>query len=526
MTVLTPGFALPAGDEWRSWPVEKKRKLRRRLAAERARQRMRFWRRYARYKQLPPDDPRHGLEQWLPDERGQMQYVSPCQCRLHVEDGGLWTPDQDWLIWLIMSGRGFGKTWVGSAWLAEQALTFPNSAWACIGPTYSDTRRICIEGSTGLMQAFAKEEVVNYRRNDLEIELVNGSIIYGFSADRPDRTRGSNLWGAWCEELGSWRYEATWHEGLMPALRIGEKPRVVVTTTPRGTSLMRELAQRSDGTVHITQGSTFENAGNLSVIALSELKRRYGGTRIGRQELEGELIADVEGALWRRAWIERGRIPVGRDNEGNLMLPVLPDFTRVVIGIDPATTSKKESALWGIVVAAITANGHYYVLEDLSEKLTPGRAMRKAIAAYHDWKADRLVCEVNNGGDFVEELLRVYDDGVSYKSVTASRGKQTRAEPVSALYEKDPAIAHHVGAFPQLEDQLTTWTPLDPESPDRLDALVWALTELSQGFDWTSMYGKPYTCPKCDRLSILMQGRDRCPHCHEPIPPGLLPEAA
>src|SRR5258707_961447 len=208
--------------DWRLWDIEKKRKLKRRLAAERARRRMREWRNLARYKQLPPDDLRHGREQWLTDEStGEPFYVTPCQCSKHdPAHAGEWQPDLEWLVWLIMSGRGFGKTWVGASWLAEQALKNPGSAWACVAPTFSDTRRICIEGSTGLLRALTRDELVNYRRNDLELELANGSVIYGFSADRPDRVRGSNLWGAWCEELGSWRYEAAWHEGLMPALRI------------------------------------------------------------------------------------------------------------------------------------------------------------------------------------------------------------------------------------------------------------------------------------------------------------------
>jgi phage terminase large subunit-like protein len=518
-------IVLPEG--WKAWPLSKKKKLLRKLAAARARQRMREWRSFARFKQLPPDDPRHGIGQVLEDGTVAL----PCQCRRKEDPDWAgdrpWSfhghdPDMEWLVWLIMSGRGFGKTWVGASWIVEQALNHPNSAWAVVAPTFSDTRRICIEGSTGILRALGPGELVSYRRNDLEIELSNGSIIYGFSADRPDRVRGNNLWGAWCEEMGSWRYEATWHEGLMPALRIGERPRVVVTTTPRGTKLLRELAGRFDGTIHITQGSTWENAKNLSKIALQELKRRYGGTRIGRQELEGELISDVEGALWRRAWIEADRLlPVKLGDE--LIMPKLPTMKRIVIGIDPATTSKDTSALTGIIVVGQGSDGHLYVLADHSDKLTPGKAMRKAIAAYYEWEADKIVCEVNNGGDFVEELLRTIDENIPYRSVHASRGKQVRAEPISSVYEQHKV--HHVGTFPEMEDQLCTWTPLDPESPDRLDALVWACTELVSNADWTHMYGDPYCCPRCDRLSILMANRPHCPHCHEPISGELLAEA-
>lgn len=497
--------------------MSRKKKLRRELAAARARQRMRDWRRYARYKQLPPDDPRHGYAQVAASRSGEPIELSPCQCHRDGPPGA----DLDWLVWLLMSGRGFGKTWVGASWTAEQALTYPGSAWAVIAPTFSDTRRVCIEGSSGLLTALTKDEISSYRRNDLEIELVNGSIIYGFSADRPDRVRGSNLWGGWADELASWRYEATWHEGLMPALRIGEKPRMLVTTTPRGTTLLRELAGRDDGTVHITQGSTLENQANLSEVALTELYRRYGGTRIGRQELEGELIGDVEGALWQRAWLEEGRLRPAISIETGKA--VLPPLIRVVVAMDPSTTSKSSSAEFGIMVVGLGTNGHVYLLEDLSGRMTPGKAMRAAVQAYYEHEADRIVGEINNGGDFIEELLRTVDENVSYRTVTASRGKAVRAEPISAVYEQ--GRAHHIGTYPLLEDQLCSWTPLDRESPDRLDALVWGMTELTQNADWTTLYGKSWTCPACDRLSILMRDRPYCPHCRAPIPPSVMDAA-
>jgi len=504
-------YGLPAG--WESWPVGKKKKLRRELAAARARQRMRDWRKHARYKQLPPDDPRHGFAQTIVGKNGEQFHMAACQCH---RDG--FQPDLDWSTWLLMSGRGFGKTWVGASWLSEQALKYPNSAWCVIAPTFSDTRRVCIEGSSGLLRAIRKEELSNYRRNDLEIELVNGSVIYGFSADRPDRVRGSNLWGGWADELASWRYEATWHEGLMPALRIGEKPRMLVTTTPRGTPLLRELAGRTDGSVHITQGSTLENQANLSEVALKELYRRYGGTRIGRQELEGELIADVEGALWRRAWLDDQRLRPPIDIRTGK--PVLPPLQRVVVAMDPSTTSKNSSAEFGIMVVALGADGQVYLLEDLSGRMTPGAAMRCAVKAYYEHEADRIIGEANNGGDFIEELLRTIDENVPYRTVTASRGKAVRAEPISAIYEQ--GRAHHVGTFPILEDQLCSWTPLDRESPDRLDALVWGMTELTQNADWTQLYNPPYECPRCNRGSLLMKDRPSCPHCREPIDPALL----
>jgi len=510
-----PRFELPA--DWKSWPVERKKKLRRKLAAERARMRMRDWRAHARYKQLPPDDPRHGYAQSILTRKGEPMELSPCQCHRDGPPG----PDLEWQIWLIMSGRGFGKTWTGASWIYEQASTYPGSEWAVVAPTFSDTRRICLEGSAGLLRAMHREELENYRRNDLEITLTNGSRIYGFSADRPDRVRGSNLWGAWLDELGSWRYDATFHEGLMPALRKGERPRIVITTTPRGTTLLRELAGRDDGSVHITQGSTLENEANLSDVALTELYRRYGGTRLGRQELEGELIADVEGALWKRAWLEQGRLVPVFTEDGK---PDLPPMVRVVVAMDPSTTSKATSAEFGIMVVGLGTNGEVYLLDDLSARMTPGQAMKAAVAAYYEWAADRIVGEMNNGGDFIEALLRTEDENVPYRTVVASRGKQVRAEPVSSIYEQ--GRAHHIGAFPKLEDQLCTWTPLDRESPDRLDALVWGMTELTQNADWTTMNGTAYTCPRCDRMSILMPSRPNCPHCREPIDKSLLARSA
>jgi phage terminase large subunit-like protein len=188
--------------------------------------------------------------------------------------------------------------------------------------------------------------------------------------------------------------------------------------------------------------------------------------------------------------------------------------------MDPSTTSKATSAEFGIMVVGIGTNGHIYLLDDLSGRMTPGSAMKVAVGAYYEWEADRIIGEMNNGGDFIEALLRTEDENVPYRTVNASRGKQVRAEPVSSIYEQ--GRAHHIGAYPKLEDQLCTWTPLDRESPDRLDALVWGVTELTQNMDWTQLYGASYTCPRCDKLSILIKDRPNCPYCRAPIDPSLL----
>jgi phage terminase large subunit-like protein len=257
---------------------------------------------------------------------------------------------------------------------------------------------------------------------------------------------------------------------LAPALRIGERPRVVVTTTPKPIKLIREWVSRTDNSIHITRGSTFDNERNLSKTALNELRNRYEGTRTGRQELYGEILEQSEGALWIRNWIEDTRISI--DN--------LPRLTRIVVGIDPAVTSGENSDETGIITCGIGIDKHFYVLADDTLKASPNEWGKRALQAYTKWKADRIVAEVNNGGDMVVTVLQQVDRSAPVKKVHATRNKKTRAEPISALYEQGKV--HHVGGFPQLEDQMVLWTPDTRQSPDRLDALVWALTELSGSY--------------------------------------------
>lgn len=445
------------------------------------------WRKIARPKQLPPDDPRHHL----PDANG-----FSCGCT---------DTDDAFHVWLVQAGRGLGKTMLGSNWTVEQALTYPGTDWAVVAPTFRDVKKTCFEGTTGLLAALQPGELVAYNKSSLELQVRGGSTIYGYSAEQPERLRGSNLSGAWCDEVGSWRYPATWYESLTPALRIGEHPRVVVTTTPRLTPLIRDLAGRDDGSVHITRGSTWENAANLSRSALSELRHRYEGTRLGRQELEGELLEDVEGALWTHGDIEATRIAIAD----------VPELARLVVAIDPAVTSGEESDETGIVVAGEGRNGEGYVLADLTLRGSPDACMRVAVQAYHRFSADCIVAEVNNGGDFIQSLLRTVDPQIPYRSVRASRGKRVRAEPISALYEQHRV--HHAGYFEQLEDEMCTWTPDSPDSPDRVDALVWALSELrgiSAG-SWLSAYGVT-TCESCGQV-YTVANRDVCPHCRAPV---------
>ena len=441
----------------------------------------------ARSKQIAPDDPRHAH----PDADGAV-----CGCH------GV---DTDWNVWMIMAGRGWGKSAVGSQWIVDQAMRNPGGEYAILAPTFRDTRKTCIEGTTGVLAALNDGELSQYRRNELQILLTNGSVIYGYSADQPERIRGANLSGCWADELGSWRYEETWHAGLVPALRKGENPRVVVTTTPRPTALVRDLMGRKDGSVHVTRGSTWENARNLSAVAIQELKRRYEGTRLGRQELEGELLDDIEGALWSRADIDATR--VGRD--------AVPDLIRVVVGVDPAVTNNERSDETGIVVVGEARDGHAYVLADRSLKGTPNQVMNAAVRAYHEFDADHIVGEVNQGGQFVETVLRTIDPEIPYKAVRATRGKEIRAEPVAALYEQHRV--HHLGSLPELEDQLCTWVPHISSSPDHLDALVWAITELrglSAG-SWSDAYGMA-RCGGCQNTFVSDLHPQRCPRCGAP----------
>jgi phage terminase large subunit-like protein len=377
-------------------------------------------------------------------------------------------PSGDWFVWLILGGRGMGKTWTGARWLAEQAQRTPGD-YAVIGRSEQDCRETCIEGPSGILGALGlRRDSREYRRGTGQIRLANGSTIFAYSAESPERTRGPNLSGAWCDELAAWRFLAqTWHETLVPALRIGD-PQVVVTTTPRPVPLLRELVSRDDGSVVITRGTTFDNSANLSARALAEF-RRYEGSRIGRQELLGELLDDVEGALWSRELIEPHRVAkIDREH-----------LVRIVVAVDPAVTAGEHSDETGIVVCAVDRDGRGYLLDDLTCRLPPDKWAQRVMQARLKWQADRVVAEANNGGQLVETVLRTVDPSLPLTLVHASHGKLTRAEPIAALYEQEKIS--HVGSFPELEDQLCTWVPGQSASPDRLDALVWAFTELSPG---------------------------------------------
>ena len=363
-----------------------------------------------------------------------------------------------------MAGRGAGKTRTAAEWLVWEAITKPNTRWAIVAPTYGDARDTCVEGESGVLSILRRYKVLkDWNRSLGEIILTNGSQMKLFSADKPDRFRGPQHHGAWCDELAAYRYSDAWDQ-LQFGMRLGDKPRIVVTTTPRPTALIRALAGRNDGSVSITRGSTFDNAANLAPSALLELEARYSGTRLGRQELFGEILEDVEGALWTRGLIERNR------------LQTAPALARIVVSIDPAISVTKDSDETGIVVVGSDAKGHGYVLGDYSFKGSPLDWASKAVSVFDEWKADSILVEVNQGGDMVSAVLRQIRLGLPIREVRAHVGKRLRAEPVAAMYEQ--GRIHHIGEFAKLEDQMTVWTPDDPDSPDRIDAMVQGFSDL------------------------------------------------
>lgn len=376
-------------------------------------------------------------------------------------------PEGDWNICLVLAGRGWGKTAFGANWIAEQAARYPGTEWAIVAPTWRDCRKTCIKGDSGLLKALLDDELLSTNESDLTVRLKNGSTVYGYSADGYERLRGSNLSGAWVDEAAVMAsIDSLFYEALMPALRIGKNPRVVITTTPRSIDFLRDLLARDDGSVAVVRGKTWENS-RLSQSALAELRARYDGTTLGRQELEGELIEELEGALWSHHLLDSTRVDKN------------PHLARVVVGVDPAVTSGEKSDYTGIVVVGRSSDGHLYVLEDCTIKGTPNMCMAKAVNAYHRWKADLIVGEVNNGGDYIGTVLHAVDASVPYKTVRATRGKQVRAQPISTLWEQ--GRGHIVGIWPTLEDQMCLYTPDTKESPDNLDAMVWAATELNVG---------------------------------------------
>lgn len=387
-------------------------------------------------------------------------------------------PEGNWSIWLILAGRGWGKTRCGAEWVRKIACGKTPLAGgevsriALVAETAADARDVIVEGESGILAVHPNDFRPMYEPSKRRLTWPNGAVATLYNAVEPDQLRGPQHEAAWCDELAKWRYARETWDNLEFGLRLGTNPRTVITTTPRPIQLLRDIL--AEPGVHPTKGSTYDNRANLSPKFLSRIESRYAGTRLGRQELDAELLDDAPGALWSRAMLDATR---RKKSE-------LPVMQRVVVAIDPAakkggTGELDRGAKTGIIVAGVGEDGRGYVFDDASCALGPNGWASRAVAAFDQHSADLIVGEVNNGGDMVEATVRSVRDIIAFKQVHASRGKVTRAEPIAALYEQ--GRVSHVGTFAELEDHMVLFTPLGIEgdtTADDVDALVWALTEL------------------------------------------------
>lgn len=376
-------------------------------------------------------------------------------------------PAGDWRIWLLLAGRGFGKTRSGAEWVREQAESGAAKRIALVSATASDCRDVLVEGESGILAISPRHNRPVYESSKRRLTWPNGCIATTYSADEAERLRGPQHDAAWADELGAWRYPESW-DMLMMGLRLGNNPRCVVTTTPKPLRLIRELVARENKDVVITRGATRENAANLAPQFLQTIVSRYAGTRLGRQELDGELLTDTPGALWSAATLESTRVVSA------------PALQRIVIGVDPSGGGGPEADEAGIIVAGLGVDGHGYVLADASNRLAPTEWAMCAIDLYRAHRADRIVAEVNFGGAMCTATIAAVDATVPVKTINSSRGKVLRAEPIAALFEQ--GRCHVVGTLPGLEDQMcgftSDWDRARDGSPDRVDAAVFALSEL------------------------------------------------
>lgn len=382
-------------------------------------------------------------------------------------------PEGDWLTWMILAGRGFGKTRSGAEWIRAGAcgktpLT-PGKfhRFAIIAETSADARDVLVEGESGILAVHPKDFRPLYEPSKRRLTWPNGAVGTLYNATEPDQLRGPQHSAAWCDELAKWQYARETWDQLQFGLRLGEHPQVCITTTPRPIPVIKEIM--ADAKTVTTRGSTIDNKANLAESFMAQIVAKYEGTRLGRQELHAEILDDVPGALWTRAMLD---VAVCTDH---------PELSRVVVAIDPSGTNGNDEGhdSVGIVIAGRGIDGRCYVLADESCNLSPDGWARRAITAYHRHDADRIVAEINYGGAMVEAIIRNADRSVAYKTVTASRGKSIRAEPIAAFYEQ--GRVSHLRGMDKLEDQMMLMTSggfQGEGSPDRVDALVWAITEL------------------------------------------------
>ncbi|AIL12734.1 hypothetical protein IM40_03050 [Candidatus Paracaedimonas acanthamoebae] len=374
-------------------------------------------------------------------------------------------PEGDWRIWLVLAGRGFGKTRTGAETIRHWVKTNQARRIALIGDTQEDVRDIMVEGESGLLAIHPPDDRPHYEPSKRRLTWKNGAIATAYSAENYDQLRGPQFDHAWIDEFAKFReMEKVWQQ-IHFALRLGSHPRMVITTTPRPLPLLQQLVAQAGQEIVLTRGTTFENQANLSSLFIETMQKSFAGTRLGAQELLGEIIEARESALWPPALLDQYR-----EAEPS-------PLKRVIIGIDPAVTHHDESDETGIIVVDLGKDHHAYVLEDLSGRYPATTWGKIACEAYHRWKADRIVAEVNQGGDLVESLLRSLDPHISYQGVHASRGKYIRAEPIAAFYEQGK-VHHARQGLKLLEDQMCKFLPGMTTSPDRVDALVWALTAL------------------------------------------------
>ena len=380
---------------------------------------------------------------------------------------------QPWLTWLMIGGRGAGKTRAGAEWIRAQALGLPPFAHqaveriALVGETEHDVREVMIEGVSGLLAVHPRGDRPLWSPSRKRLEWTNGAVAYAFSAEDPESLRGPQFGCAWSDEMAKWRYAEATFDMLQFGLRLGSQPRQLITTTPRPTALLKRLM--CDPASAVTRAPTRANALNLAPTFLKSVMARYQGTRLGRQELDGEIIEDRPDALWTRALIESCRV-------GDA-----PPLQRIVVAVDPPASSSKRADACGIVAAGITDAGAIYVIaDDTVSAATPSAWAARAIALWRRLEADALVAEVNQGGEMVRTVINEIDSTVPVNAVRATRAKWLRAEPVATLYEQ--GRVKHVGAFPALEDEMCDFATSglsSGRSPDRLDALVWAISTLT-----------------------------------------------
>ena len=420
--------------------------------------------------------------------RGQLpqltEGLTPRQLELLLKDWGTWgrldqlppkaAPNgRPWTTWAIIGGRGAGKTRAGAEWVRGMALGLkgfadrPARRIALIGETAGDVRDVMVEGVSGILSVHGRGEQPRWEPSLRKLTWKTGAVAQCFSAEEPESLRGPQFSAAWCDELAKWRRGEAVYDMLQFALRLGARPRQLITTTPRPMALLKRIL--ADPSTAVSKAGTKKNAANLAPDFLARVTERYAGTRLGRQEIDGEIVEETQGALWSRSQLETLRVDLA------------PALQRIVIAVDPSAASHRRADACGIVAAGICGAGVIYVVADATRAAArPATWAAAAVALYHKLEADALVAEVNQGGEMVASVIAQVDAGVPVKSVRATRGKYLRAAPVAQLYEQ--GRVRHVGAFPALEDELCAFGPeglAGGRSPDRLDALVWAVSELA-----------------------------------------------